>query len=103
MIALGASTLGFRHNTLDEALQAIHSQGFRHIDICAYPSYCPHVNPLTATASEIQTLKAKLSDSGMTVAAINAGDGSFGVPGQHERAIHFSKAGCLCHHHSIRL
>lgn len=92
MIALGASTLGFRHNTLDEALHAIQSQGFRQIDICAYPSYCPHINPLTATASEIQTLKAKLADGAMTVAAVNAGDGSFGVPGQHERAIEFTRA-----------
>lgn len=92
MIELGASTLGFRHNTLDEALQAIKAQGFHAVDVCAYPNYCPHINPVTATQHDVQELKQKLADLGLSVAAVNAGDGRFGSSEHHAHAVTFTRA-----------
>ena len=92
MIELGASTLGFRHDSLDVALQEIKNTGFQFIDIAMYPSYCPHFNPLTASDGDIETLQEKLSDLGLKVATLNAGDGILGSPDHHDSAITFAKA-----------
>lgn len=92
MIELGASTLGFRHDTLDVALQEIKNAGFRSIDIAMYPSYCPHFNPFTASESEQEKLRATINNLGLKVATLNAGDGILGSPDHREIAISFAKA-----------
>lgn len=91
MIELGASTLGFRHDSLDVALQEIKNEGFRSIDIAMYPSYCPHFNPFTASESGKEKLKARVSDLGLKIATLNAGDGILGSPDHREIAINFAK------------
>lgn len=92
MIELGASTLGFRHDSLDVALQEIKNAGFQNVDIAMYPSYCPHFNPFTASESEKEKLKTKIHDLGLKVATLNAGDGILGNPDHREIAINFAKA-----------
>jgi sugar phosphate isomerase/epimerase len=92
MIELGASTLGFRHDTLETALQEIKNAGFQSIDIAMYPSYCPHFNPLAASEDEKENLWAKVNDLGLKVATLNAGDGILGSPDHREIAISFAKA-----------
>jgi sugar phosphate isomerase/epimerase len=57
-----------------------------------YPSYCPHFNPLTATAAETAALQAQLADRGLTVATINATDGLLGIPEQREHALAYARA-----------
>jgi sugar phosphate isomerase/epimerase len=92
MIELGASTLGFRQDSLDVALQEIKNAGFQSIDIAMYPSYCPHFNPFTASDSEKEKLQAKVTDLGLKIATLNAGDGILGSPDHREVAIAFAKA-----------
>jgi fructoselysine 3-epimerase len=92
MIELGASTLGFRHDSLDIALQEIKDAGFEFIDIAMYPSYCPHFNPLTASEGEKEKLQTKVNDLSLKVATLNAGDGILGSPEHREIAITFAKA-----------
>jgi sugar phosphate isomerase/epimerase len=92
MIALGASTLGFRHDSLDVALREIKDADFQFIDIAMYPSYCPHFNLLTANDVEKETLQERLNELGLKVATLNAGDGILGSPEHRELAIDFAKA-----------
>lgn len=92
MIELGASTLGFRHVPLEVALNEIQSQGFRSVDLCAYPSYCPHFNPAGTSEADIQQLKDSLGTRGLHIAAINAGFGDFGSPDSHEQAMAYTRA-----------
>ena len=91
MIELGASTLGFRHDPLEVALQEISAQGFRMIDIVMVPTYCHHFNPVTATAQEKEALQARLNELGLAVATLNVGDDLLGIPAQREPAIRFAK------------
>lgn len=94
MIPLGCSTLGFRFDPLDVALEEIAAQGFGLVDLAMYPSYCPHFNPLTATEDEQAALLALLARHGMRVATINATDGLLGIPAQREHALDYARA-CL--------
>jgi sugar phosphate isomerase/epimerase len=94
MIALGCSTLGFRHDTLEIALGEIAGQGFDLVDLAMYPGYCPHFNPLTATAAEEAALQEQLRDKALTVATINATEGILGIPAQREQALAYARA-CL--------
>ena len=92
MSALGCSTLGFRHDSLEVALAEIAAQEFQQIDIAMYPGYCPHFNPLTASDAEKEGLRGQLADRGLTVATINAGDGLLGNAADRERQIAFVQA-----------
>lgn len=92
MIELGASTLGFRHDDLETALQEITAQGFKTIDICMYTSYCPHFNPLLASDAEKAVLREKLQQLNLQVATLNTGDGILGNPALRERAVQYAKA-----------
>jgi sugar phosphate isomerase/epimerase len=94
MIPLGCSTLGFRRDPLDVALNEIASQGFHLVDIAMYPTYCPHFNPQTATAAEMSALETLLQDHGLTMATLNATDGLLGNPAQREQALAYARA-CL--------
>ena len=91
-IPLGCSTLGFRFDTLDAAIDAIAGAGFRLVDLAMYPSYCPHFNPLTATEAEKGALAESLAAREMTVATINATDGLLGIAEQREHAMDYMRA-----------
>jgi sugar phosphate isomerase/epimerase len=91
-IPLGCSTLGFRLDPLDIALSEIATQGFHLVDIAMYPSYCPHFNPLTATAAETSALQAKLDERDLRVATLNASDGLLGIWEQREQALAYARA-----------
>jgi sugar phosphate isomerase/epimerase len=92
MIPLGCSTLGYRFDPLDVALDEIAAQGFHLVDIAMYPSYCPHFNPVTATPAETSALQSQLDQHGLTVAALNATDGLLGIPEQREQALAYARA-----------
>ncbi|MGH2617324.1 MAG: sugar phosphate isomerase/epimerase family protein [Thermomicrobiales bacterium] len=92
MISLGCSTLGFRRDQLDVALAEIAAQGFTLVDLAMYPSYCPHFNPLTASAAEKAALRDQLAGHGMRVATLNATDGLLGIPAQREYALDYARA-----------
>lgn len=64
-IHLGASTLGFRHDPLDVALDEIAAQGFHLIDIAMYPSYCPHFHALAASADDKRALGDDAANLGL--------------------------------------
>jgi sugar phosphate isomerase/epimerase len=91
-IPLGCSTLGFRFDPLDVALDEIAAQGFHLVDLAMIPSYCPHFNPLTAATDEKRVLHDSLERHGMTVAALNSGDGRLGVPNEREHALSYARA-----------
>ncbi len=92
MIELGASTLGFRHDSLDVALDTISALGFRKVDLLMISGYCPHFNPLTAGASEKEALKARLARLGLSVATLNTGEGLLGVPAQRDLLLEYARA-----------
>lgn len=92
MIKLGASTLGFRHDPLDVALNEISAQGFRKVDVVMIPSYCPHFDPMRATPAEKSELQARLEELGLRTAALNVGEGLLGIPGWRDAAMAFSRA-----------
>ncbi len=92
MIELGASTLSFRHDPLDVALQELSALGFRKIDLVMIPSYCSHFNPVTASQQEKDQLKARLGELKLAVSTLNTGDGLLGIPQLRERALAFAKA-----------
>jgi sugar phosphate isomerase/epimerase len=92
-MTLGCSTLGFRHDSLDTALAEIAAQGFDVVDIAMYPGYCPHFNPVTASAAEKEALREDLAARGLVVAALNGGDGLLGDAASRERQIAFVQAG----------
>ncbi len=94
MAPLGCSTLGFRFDPLDVALNEIANQGFHLVDIAMYPGYCPHFNPLTASAADEATLQQQLRDRRLTVATINGTEGLLGIPARREQAMAYARA-CL--------
>src|SRR4051812_27360247 len=92
MIPLGASTLGYRFDSLDVALREIASQGFDLVDLAMIPSYCPHFNPVTATESDQEALQERLEDHGMRVATLNVSDGLLGNPAARDAQLAFVRA-----------
>lgn len=84
---LAASTLGFRHDDLTTALEAIAATGFDTIDIGAYSSYCPHYDILGTSADDWEGLADLLDSYSLKVATINAGEGLLGDPNSEARAI----------------
>lgn len=91
-IVLGASTLGYRHDRLEVALDEIAASGFDLVDIAMYPRYCPHFNALTATESEIACLEERLAARSLDVAVLNAADGLLGVTNSREQALDYARA-----------
>lgn len=91
-IHLGASTLRFRHDPLDVALDEIAAQGFHLIDIAMYPSYCLHFHALAASADDKRALAADLQRRELKIAALNASDGLLGRPRQREHAMAYARA-----------
>lgn len=89
---LGCSTLGFRFDPLEVALNEIKDQGFQCVDLAMYPGYCPHFNPLTATESDRERLLGALAELGLTVATLNASDGLLGVPAERQSAVEYAQA-----------
>jgi sugar phosphate isomerase/epimerase len=92
MIPLGASTLGYRFDTLDVALREIAGQGFDLVDVDMIPVYCPHFNPLEASEEEQESLQALLASLGLAVATLNVSDGLFGNSAVRERQMAFVRA-----------
>lgn len=89
---LGASTLGFRHEPLDVALNVISKLGFEVMDMCMIPTYCPHFDPVVATDREKQELDEKVKNLGLGIATLNVTDGLLGIPADREKAIRFAQA-----------
>ena len=92
MIELGASTLGYRHQSLETALDGISKQGFAKADLVMLSSYCAHFNPVAATTSEKAKLQDRLAELGLAVATLNVGDGLLGIPQQRNSAMTWAKA-----------
>jgi sugar phosphate isomerase/epimerase len=84
---LGASTLGFRHDSMDVALDAIASAGFVHVDLAVISSYCPQFDVMNGTSAEIVALGEKLAAKGLKPVTLNAGEGMFGDQSSEARAL----------------
>jgi sugar phosphate isomerase/epimerase len=91
-IPLGASTLGYRFDSLDVALREIAGQGFDLVDLAMIPSYCPHFNPVTATENAQEALQEQLEDLGLRVATLNVSHGLFGNPAARDAQMAFVRA-----------
>jgi len=94
MIEIGCSTLSFRHDSLDTALNEIAAQGFRRIDVVMVPSYCPHFDVLNSTPAEKDALQETLTELGFVPSTLNTGDGRFGDPERRQLAVDHARA-CL--------
>ncbi len=92
MIKLGASTLGYRHDSLDVALHEISAHGFHTCDVVMLSNYCAHFNPVTASADEKARLQAQLQELGLSIATLNVGDGLLGIPAQRAGALKWAMA-----------
>lgn len=69
---LGCSTITFRMLDLGGALARIAGAGLRSVDLGLVERFCPHADPLTASADDIDRLVAELDAAGVRVASINA-------------------------------
>src|SRR4051812_20292183 len=92
LFPLGASTLGYRFDSLAVALREIAGQGFDLVDIAMIPGYCPHFNPVTASTNELDALQEQLEDLGLRVATLNVSHGLFGNPTAREGQMAFVRA-----------
>lgn len=92
MFPLGASTLGYRFDSLDVALREIAGQRFDLVDIAMIPGYCPHFNPVTASPNEQAALQERLEDLGLRVATLNVSNGLFGNPAARDGQMAFVRA-----------
>jgi sugar phosphate isomerase/epimerase len=84
---LAASTLGYRHDTLNVALREIAGSGFTEIDIGAISSYCPHFDVMGANEAAATALEAEVADLGLKVMTLNTGEGKFGDPKSQDRGM----------------
>jgi len=64
---LSCSTICFRHFPLTEALAAIRSLGFTHVDIGTLPGFCDHFDFVRATAEDAARFCAVVRTSGLRV------------------------------------
>lgn len=64
---LTCSTICFRHFSLQEALAAIRSVGFTHVDLGTLPGFCEHHDFVTGTDSDEARLIATVKASGLRV------------------------------------
>jgi len=64
---LSCSTICFRHFPLTEALTAIRSLGFTHVDIGTLPGFCDHFDFVRATAEDAARFCAVVRTSGLRV------------------------------------
>lgn len=64
---LSCSTICFRHFPLTEALAAIRSLGFTHVDIGTLPGFCDHFDFVRASAEDASRFCAVVRASGLRV------------------------------------
>jgi sugar phosphate isomerase/epimerase len=67
---LGCSTISFRHQQLDRALQTISRLGFREIDLGALPGVCDHV-PFLLDEHAVEEVARTVIAAGLVVRSIN--------------------------------
>lgn len=64
---LSCSTICFRHDPLPDALAAIASLGFTHVDIGAMPGFCPHADFMAADVAAERALVGEVAAAGLRV------------------------------------
>jgi sugar phosphate isomerase/epimerase len=89
---IGCSTLGWHFFDLDTALSEIKSLQFGLLDIAMIPSFCPHFDPVRATAAEKDALKRSVREAGFKVATLNTFSGFLGESEDRESALAFLRA-----------
>jgi sugar phosphate isomerase/epimerase len=76
---LGCSTISFRHQPLDRALETISGLGFAEIDLGALPGVCDHV-PFVLDERAVEQVARTVIASGLVVRSINGDIGDLNVP-----------------------
>lgn len=76
---LGCSSISFRHQHLDEALETITSLGFEEIDLGALPGVCDHV-PFVLDAAAVADVARTVLASGLRVRSVNGDVGDLNAP-----------------------
>ena len=72
---LGCSSITFRHQTLDDALESIAASGLTKVDIACIPGFCDHLDPLESSEQDILELQSRLRSLGTTVSTLNVSAG----------------------------
>ncbi|WP_068269429.1 sugar phosphate isomerase/epimerase family protein [Aldersonia kunmingensis] len=84
---LGCSTISFRHQPLDEALDTIAGLGFSEIDLGALPGVCDHV-PYVLDRAAVSDVANTVKTSGLAVRSINGDVGDLNAElSASERAV----------------
>ena len=74
---IGCSTGTFRCAPLDDALDRIRAGGSEVIDLLVSPFWCPHFDPLSATALARRELRERIAGRGLRLCAIRAATGTY--------------------------
>ena len=74
------STLIYRGVEVTRALDALASAGFREIELCIVPGFCPHVDLTQDPLAEAGQMLPELERLGLRVASVNAVPGYFTDP-----------------------
>lgn len=77
---LGCSTIAFRSEPLETALQAIRELGFPYADIGAMPGFCPHFDFADASVEEEERFVAQLLVCGVQIHTFTTHLGHMNVP-----------------------
>lgn len=72
MSELGCSTITFRMLDRAEALDRIAAAGFRAVDLGLIARFCPHANPVSATADDHKRMADELAARGLRASTCNA-------------------------------
>lgn len=81
---LGCSTISFRHQPLDQALETIASLGFAEIDLGALPGVCDHV-PFVLDSDAVADVARTVVASGLRVRSVNGDVGDLNAPARGGR------------------
>jgi sugar phosphate isomerase/epimerase len=84
---LGCSSICFRSEPFDRALDAIARLGFEEMDVGAIPGFCEHYLATGSNAATRQAFVAQVQSAGVRVRSINADPGCFHAPGADPSAI----------------
>jgi sugar phosphate isomerase/epimerase len=86
-LRLGCSSICFRSQPFDSALDAIARLGFDEMDVGAVPGFCEHYLATDSNAATRQAFVAQVQAAGVRVRTINADPGCFHAPGADPSSI----------------
>lgn len=87
MLHLSCSTICFRAQPIETALDEIRGAGFASVDLAMVPGFCDHFPAATSTSAEREDFVALVRQSGLTVVSVTSVPGHFNDGGAAGRVV----------------